>query len=43
MVSKGVTPEDLIGVKEAFSLCGVNECIELDQRAGGKAFAAYQQ
>jgi 2-methylisocitrate lyase-like PEP mutase family enzyme len=35
-------PEDLIGVKEAFSLCGLDDCIKLDQRAGGKAFAAYK-
>ena len=36
-------PEDLIGVKEAFTLCGLNKCIEIHQKAGGKAFAAYQQ
>ena len=25
-------PEDLIGIKEAFSLCGLNGCIKLDQK-----------
>jgi len=38
----GREPDDLIGVKEAFSLCGLQDCIELDQRAGGQAFVAYQ-
>lgn len=36
----GREPEDLVGVKDAFTLCGLQDCIELDQRAGGKAFAA---
>ncbi|KAK5465391.1 hypothetical protein LTS15_001954 [Exophiala xenobiotica] len=35
----GREPDDLIGVKEAFELCGLNDCIELDKRAGGKALA----
>lgn len=39
----GREPEDLIGVKEAFELCGLNECIELDKRAGGKALAGLQK
>ena len=38
----GREPADLVGVKVAFGLCGLQECIELDQRAGGKAFAALQ-
>lgn len=35
----GRESQDLVGVKEAFELCGLNQCIELDQRAGGKALA----
>ena len=27
------------GVKEAFNLCGLQECIDIDQVAGGKAYA----
>ena len=27
------------GVKEAFNLCGLQECIEIDKEAGGKAYA----
>ena len=27
------------GVKNLFNLCGLQDCIELDQRAGGKAYA----
>lgn len=26
------------GMKEAFSVCGLQECIEIDKKAGGKAF-----
>lgn len=26
------------GMKEAFSICGLQECIEIDKKAGGKAF-----
>ncbi|KAB8360660.1 hypothetical protein FH972_024398 [Carpinus fangiana] len=26
------------GVKEAFNLCGLQECLEIDQKAGGKAY-----
>jgi len=33
----GREPEDLVGVKDAFALCGLNECIELDKRAGSTA------
>ncbi|KIW15525.1 hypothetical protein PV08_05571 [Exophiala spinifera] len=40
--STGREPEDLIGVKQAFELCGLNECIELDKRAGGKALAGLE-
>lgn len=35
----GREPEDLVGVKEAFELCGLNESIEIDRRAGGKTLA----
>lgn len=35
----GVSPDSNAGgVKEAFNLCGLQECIELDQAAGGKAY-----
>ncbi|KAI1628455.1 Phosphoenolpyruvate/pyruvate domain-containing protein [Exophiala viscosa] len=37
--STGREAEDLVGVKEAFELCGLDECIQVDQRAGGKTFA----
>ena len=30
--------ESSIGVKEAFRLCGLEECVEIDRKAGGKAF-----
>jgi 2-methylisocitrate lyase-like PEP mutase family enzyme len=35
----GREPEELVGVEEAFELCGLDECITLDQRAGGKALS----
>lgn len=37
--NNGRESDDLIGVKEAFGLCGLKDCIELDQRAGGKAYS----
>lgn len=36
----GREPKDLISIEEAFTLCGLDECIEVDQKAGGQAFAA---
>lgn len=35
----GREPEDLVGVKEAFGLCGLEDCIDLDRKAGGSAFS----
>lgn len=35
----GSESKDLIGIEESFELCGLRECVELDRRAGGKAFA----
>lgn len=28
-----------IGIKGAFNACGLQECIEIDKKAGGKAYA----
>ena len=35
----GREPDDLMSVKEAFTLCGLDECVNLDHKAGGSAFA----
>ncbi|KAK6385753.1 uncharacterized protein PV06_07291 [Exophiala oligosperma] len=35
----GCEPKALVGVEEAFELCGLIQCIELDRKAGGKALA----
>jgi 2-methylisocitrate lyase-like PEP mutase family enzyme len=32
-------PNGQTGVKSLFNLCGLQDCIELDKRAGGKAYA----
>ena len=31
------------GVKEAFNLCGLQECIDIDKRSGGQAYATVGQ
>ena len=36
---KGSARSSAGGVKEAFNLCGLQECIEIDRDAGGKAYA----
>lgn len=36
---QGREPQDLVGVKQAFELCGLNECVDVDRRAGGKSLA----
>ena len=36
---EGRQPLITTGVKEGFNLCGLQECVELDKRAGGKAFS----
>ena len=38
--TEGRQPLTTTGVKEGFELCGLQECIELDRRAGGKAYAS---
>lgn len=37
--NEGRQPITTAGVKEGFNLCGLQECIELDKRAGGKAYS----
>ena len=37
---EGRQPMTTIGVKDGSSLCGLEECIEIERRAGGKAYAA---
>lgn len=32
------TPSSSTGIKSVFNLCGLQECIELDQRSGGVAY-----
>ena len=34
----GRQPLKTSGVKEAFSICGLDQCIDIDQKAGGKAY-----
>ena len=36
--SEGRQPLTTSGIKDAFNLCGLQECVELDKRAGGKAY-----
>jgi 2-methylisocitrate lyase-like PEP mutase family enzyme len=36
----GKQPEGLMGVREVFERCGLNECLELDQQAGGTAYSS---
>ena len=35
----GAQKEPAITVKQAFEYCGLNDCVELDKRAGGKAYS----
>ena len=35
---QGKQPDTQISIKEAFEVCGLNECVELDKRAGGTAY-----
>ena len=32
-----------VHIKEAFDLCGLQECIDVDKKAGGKAYSSMQQ
>ncbi|KAF2233651.1 Phosphoenolpyruvate/pyruvate domain-containing protein [Viridothelium virens] len=36
---EGKMPATGVGVKDAFDLCGLQECVELDKKAGGKAYS----
>lgn len=39
LTEDGRQPVTTRGVKEGFELCGLQQCIDLDKRAGGKAYA----
>jgi 2-methylisocitrate lyase-like PEP mutase family enzyme len=38
--AEGRQPLTSLGVKEGFELCGLQQCVDLDKRAGGKAYAS---
>jgi methylisocitrate lyase len=40
VLSEGRQPLTTSGVKEGFELCGLQTCIDIDKRAGGKAYAS---